>query len=44
MSEHPFLTSENSAHLAEAENGTFQTAYDSSPQFDLIFIHLHVIA
>src|SRR5262245_60870015 len=41
MSQHPFLISPDSAHLAE--NGTFQTAYDSSPQFDLIFIHLRVI-
>ena len=44
MSQQPFLISEDSAHLAE--NGTFQTAYVSSPQFDLIFIqfiHLHVI-
>jgi hypothetical protein len=41
MSQHPFLISEDSAHLAE--NGTFQTAYHSSPEFDLIFIHLHLI-
>jgi len=41
MSQQPFLISEDSAHWAE--NGTFQTPYDSSQQFDLLFIHLHVI-